>query len=66
MRAKPSRSKPLEQVPSWMTIICAAPLATVEKGHGIAQSCGGEIQMELFGNWTLDDARDWYRVGVRR
>lgn len=22
--------------------------------------------MELFGNWTLDDARDWYRVGVRR
>lgn len=49
-----------------MTIICAAPLATVEKGHGIAQSCGGEIQMELFGNWTLDDARDWYRVGVRR
>ena len=28
---------------NWMTIICAAPLATVEKGHGIAQSCGGEI-----------------------
>jgi 3-dehydro-L-gulonate-6-phosphate decarboxylase len=22
--------------------------------------------MELFGNWTLDDARDWYRVGVRQ
>ncbi|HAT2217022.1 TPA: 3-keto-L-gulonate-6-phosphate decarboxylase UlaD [Citrobacter freundii] len=51
---------------NWMTIICAAPLATVEKGHGIAQSCGGEIQMELFGNWTLEDARDWYRVGVRQ
>lgn len=51
---------------NWMTIICAAPLATVEKGHAVAQSCGGEIQMELFGNWTLDDARDWYRVGVRQ
>lgn len=51
---------------NWMTIICAAPLATVEKGHAVAQSCGGEIQMELFGNWTLDDARDWYHVGVRR
>lgn len=37
---------------NWMTIICAAPLATVEKGHSVAQSCGGEIQMELFGNWT--------------
>ncbi len=47
-------------------IICAAPLATVEKGHAAAQACGGEIQIELFGNWTLDDARDWYRVGVRR
>lgn len=50
----------------WMTIICAAPLATVEKGHAVAQACGGEIQMELFGNWTLDDARDWYRIGVRQ
>lgn len=37
---------------NWMTIICAAPLATVEKGHAMAQRCGGEIQIELFGNWT--------------
>lgn len=50
----------------WMTIICAAPLATVEKGHAVAQSCGGEIQIELFGYWTLDDARNWYRIGVRQ
>ena len=49
-----------------MTIICAAPLATVEKGHAMAQRCGGEIQIELFGNWTLDDARDWHRIGVRQ
>ena len=35
---------------NWMTIICAAPLATVEKGHAMAQRCGGEIQIELFGN----------------
>ncbi|WP_312691433.1 3-keto-L-gulonate-6-phosphate decarboxylase UlaD [Kosakonia sp.] len=51
---------------NWMTIICAAPLATVEKGHAIAQAHNGEIQMELFGNWTFDDARDWYRIGVRQ
>ncbi len=38
---------------NWMTIICAAPLATVEKGHAMAQNCGGEIQIELFGNWTM-------------
>lgn len=42
---------------NWMTIICAAPLATVERGHEVALRGGGEIQMELFGNWTLDDAR---------
>ena len=51
---------------NWMTIICAAPLATVEKGHEVALRCGGEIQMELFGNWTLDDARAWHRVGVKQ
>ena len=32
----------------------------------MAQACGGEIQMELFGNWTLDDARAWYRTGVHQ
>nr|WP_318383544.1 3-keto-L-gulonate-6-phosphate decarboxylase UlaD [uncultured Enterobacter sp.] len=51
---------------NWMTIICAAPLATIEKGHAVAQALGGEIQIELFGNWTFDDARDWYRAGVRQ
>ena len=51
---------------NWMTIICAAPLATVEKGHDVAVARGGEIQMELFGNWTLDDARAWHRVGVKQ
>lgn len=51
---------------NWMTIICAAPLATVEKGHAVAAARGCEIQMELFGNWTLDDARAWHRVGVKQ
>lgn len=51
---------------NWMTIICAAPLATIEKGHAVAQAHNGEIQIELFGNWTFDDARDWYRIGVRQ
>ncbi|MBS6740443.1 MAG: 3-keto-L-gulonate-6-phosphate decarboxylase UlaD [Enterobacteriaceae bacterium] len=51
---------------NWMTIICAAPLATIEKGHAVAAARGGEIQIELFGNWTFDDARDWYNTGVRQ
>ena len=51
---------------NWMTIICAAPLATVEKGHRLAEARGGEIQIELFGNWTFDDARAWHDIGVRQ
>ncbi|SCC04438.1 3-keto-L-gulonate 6-phosphate decarboxylase [Kosakonia oryzendophytica] len=51
---------------NWMTIIGAAPLATIEKGHAVAQAHHGDIQIELFGNWTFEDARDWYRVGVRQ
>lgn len=50
----------------WMTIICAAPLATVEKGHAVARARGGEIQIELFGNWTLEDARAWHQIGVQQ
>ena len=51
---------------NWMTVICAAPLATVEKAHGVAQERGGEIQIELFGHWTPDDARAWHHIGVRQ
>ncbi|VED09272.1 3-keto-L-gulonate-6-phosphate decarboxylase [Escherichia coli] len=39
---------------NWMTIICAAPLATVEKGHTMAQRCGGESRSScsVTGRWT--------------
>ena len=43
---------------NWMTIICAAPLATVEKGHTMAQRCGGEIQIELFGLAVIHHGAD--------
>lgn len=59
-------SRRLAQAQTEMTIICAAPLATVERGHEVALRGGGEIQMELFGNWTLDDARAWHRIGVKQ
>ncbi|MBB5193559.1 3-dehydro-L-gulonate-6-phosphate decarboxylase [Silvimonas terrae] len=50
----------------WTTVICAAPLATIEKAHETAEEYGGEIQIELFGHWTLNDARDWQRIGIRQ
>ncbi|ELM3659523.1 3-keto-L-gulonate-6-phosphate decarboxylase UlaD [Edwardsiella piscicida] len=59
-------SQALEAGADWMTVICAAPLATVEQAQRAAQARGGEIQIELFGHWTLDDARAWRRLGVRQ
>lgn len=51
---------------NWMTVICAAPLATMARAHDVAQSFHGEIQIELFGNWTLADAKHWYQLGIRQ
>ncbi|MBD2797633.1 3-keto-L-gulonate-6-phosphate decarboxylase UlaD [Xenorhabdus sp. 18] len=50
----------------WMTVICAAPLATIEKAHHLASQRNAEIQIELFGNWTFSDARNWHAIGVRQ
>ncbi len=47
-----------------MTVICAAPLATFASALAVAQQYQGDIQIELFGNWTLDDARQWRKLGL--
>lgn len=39
---------------NWMTIICAAPLATVERGHEVALRRGGNPDGAL---WSLDAGR---------
>ncbi|RLM26724.1 3-keto-L-gulonate-6-phosphate decarboxylase [Brenneria alni] len=51
---------------NWMTVICAAPLATVARAQEVASQYGGEIQIELFGRWTLDDAQAWRKLGVKQ
>ncbi|MNE44031.1 3-keto-L-gulonate-6-phosphate decarboxylase SgbH [compost metagenome] len=49
-----------------MTVICAAPLATMAGAREVAQQHQGDIQIELFGRWTLDDARQWRGLGIRQ
>lgn len=51
---------------NWLTVICAAPVATMEKANEVARKHGGEIQIELYGHWTLDDAREWLKAGARQ
>lgn len=50
----------------WMTIICCAPLATVESALRSARRVGAhcDVQIELFGDWTWAQAEDWRRIGI--
>ena len=44
----------------WMTCICAATIPTIQA----AQKEVKEIQIELYGNWTKEDAQSWLDIGV--
>jgi len=49
---------------SWMTCICSAPLATMEAALKVAKKYGGDIQVELYGDWTFEHARQWQSIGL--
>lgn len=51
---------------NWMTVICAAPLATMASALEVAERHRGEIQIELFGHWTLEDAKAWRDLGIKQ
>lgn len=49
---------------TWMTVICAAPIATMAAAKKVADTYHGEIQIELYGDWTFEQAQDWLDVGI--
>lgn len=52
---------------NWMTVICAAPIATFETALKEAKKYpGGDIQAELFGNWTFEEAAEWKKAGIKQ
>ncbi|MCG7586939.1 3-keto-L-gulonate-6-phosphate decarboxylase UlaD [Photobacterium sp. OFAV2-7] len=50
----------------WLTVSAAAHIATIEACKKIADELGGEIQIELYGNWTLEDAQAWVDLGIKQ
>ncbi len=59
----------------WMTVICCAPIATVEtalaaaKARNEAGKTGGvprDVQVELTGSWTWEEAAAWRAAGVKQ
>ena len=50
----------------WMTVICCAPYATMEKALEVGRTYKGDIQIELYGDWTFDQAAEWKRIGLKQ
>lgn len=51
---------------NWLTVSAAAHIATVAACKKVADEFGGEIQIELYGRWTLDDAKAWRNLGIKQ
>lgn len=45
---------------NWMTCICSATIPTLHS----AKDEINEIQIELYGNWTKEDAQKWLNMGI--
>ncbi|ACS83934.1 3-dehydro-L-gulonate-6-phosphate decarboxylase [Musicola paradisiaca Ech703] len=51
---------------NWITVSAAAHVATIAACKKVADEFSGEIQIELYGRWTLDDAKTWVDMGIRQ
>lgn len=50
----------------WTTVICSASPETMKAAYDVAQTEKGEIQIELYGNWTMEDAQSWINMGIKQ
>lgn len=50
----------------WVTVMCNAANATKEKAMRAAEQHGAEMQVELFGNWTYEEAQTWREIGLKQ
>ncbi|PJE79085.1 3-keto-L-gulonate-6-phosphate decarboxylase UlaD [invertebrate metagenome] len=48
----------------WVTVSAAAHIATIEACKKVADVFNGEMQVEIYGNWTMDDAKRWVDLGI--
>ena len=49
---------------NWVTVSAAAHIETIRAAYKVAEECSGEIQIELYGHWTLEDAKGWVDIGI--
>ncbi len=46
----------------FMTVICCATIPTMEAAKGQVK----ELQVELYGDWTYEQASEWRRIGIKQ
>ncbi|WP_394182762.1 3-keto-L-gulonate-6-phosphate decarboxylase UlaD [Marinomonas posidonica] len=49
---------------NWVTVSAAAHIETIRAAQTVAKEFSGEIQIELYGHWTLEDAKAWVAMGI--
>tara|TARA_R110001583_G_scaffold37474_1_gene122036 strand:- start:4110 stop:4754 length:645 start_codon:yes stop_codon:yes gene_type:complete len=49
---------------NWVTVSAAAHIETIRSAKKVTDEFNGEVQIELYGHWTLDDAKDWVEMGI--
>lgn len=51
---------------NWITVSAAAHIATIAACKKVADEFDGEIQIEIYGNWTMSDAQSWVDLGIKQ
>ncbi|HCM90632.1 MULTISPECIES: 3-keto-L-gulonate-6-phosphate decarboxylase UlaD [Vagococcus] len=46
----------------WMTVICCATIPTMEAAKKEVE----ELQVELYGDWTFEQAESWKSIGIKQ
>lgn len=47
---------------NWMTVICCATIPTMQAANKEID----ELQVELYGDWTFDQAKAWKEIGINQ
>jgi 3-dehydro-L-gulonate-6-phosphate decarboxylase len=54
----------MEAGANWVTVSAAAHIETIRAAKKVTDEYNGEVQIELYGHWTFDDAQDWVAMGI--
>lgn len=50
----------------WVTVICCADINTAKGALEVAREFNGDVQIELTGFWTWDQAKEWRAAGIEQ